>query len=56
MSKSASNSTVLNKKAGRVGTAKLYVPDTILQVLSRMVLLNFVAVVVFKILLNFFSV
>ena len=55
MSKSAWNSTALNKKTGRVGAAKLYVPNTILQVLSRMVLINFVAFLVFKILLNIVS-
>ena len=55
MSKSAQNSTALNKKMGRVEAAKLYVSDTTLQVLSRMVLINFVAFVVFKILLNLVS-
>ena len=55
MSKSASNSTALNKKTGSIGTAKLYVSDTTLQVLSRMVLINFVAFLVFKVLYNLVS-
>ena len=38
MSKVAYNSTTPNKKMGRVGVAKLYVPNTTLYVLSRMVL------------------
>ena len=38
----------LNKKTGRVGAPNLYVPNTTLQVLSIMVLINFVAFVVFK--------
>ena len=48
-------STALNKKTGRVGAAKLYFPNTTLYVLSRMVLMNFVAFVVLKILLNLVS-
>ena len=44
-----------NKKTGRVGAAKLYVPNTTLYVLSRMVFKNFVAFVVFKILINLVS-
>ena len=38
MSKVAYNSTAPNKKMGRVGAAKLYVPNTTLYLLSRMVL------------------
>ena len=38
----------LNKKTGCVGAPNLYVTNTTLQVLSRMVLINFVAFVVFK--------
>ena len=34
---------------GRVGAARLYVPNATLQVLSRMVLMNFAGFVVFKI-------
>ena len=34
MSKSAQNSTVHNKKTSPVGAAKLYVPNTTLQVLE----------------------
>ena len=48
-------STALNKKTGRVGAAKLYFPNTTLRVLSRTVLMNFVAFVVFKILRNLIS-
>ena len=55
MSKSVENSTALNKKTGCVGAAKLYLPNTTLLVLSRMVLIDFVAFVVFKILLNLVS-
>ena len=40
---------------GHVDAAKLYVSDTTWQVLSRMVLINFVAFIVFKILLNLVS-
>ena len=45
----------LNEKTGGVGAEKFYVPNTTLQVLSRMILINFVALVVFKILLNLVS-
>ena len=50
MSKVASNSTALNKNTGHVEAAKLCVPNTTLQVLSRMILIDFVAFIVFKIL------
>ena len=39
----------LNKKTNRFGAAKLYVPNTTFKVLSRMILMNFVAFVVFEI-------
>ena len=48
-------STALNKITGRVGAAKLCFPNITLYVLSRMVLMNFVAFVVLKILLNLVS-
>ena len=51
MSKVASNSTAHNKKTDHVEAAKLYVRNRTLQVLSRIVLISFVAFVVFKILL-----
>ena len=40
----------------RVGAAKLYVPNTTLGVLSRMVLMNFAAFLVLKILHNLVSI
>ena len=40
---------------GRVGAAKLYVLNKTLSVLSRMILINFVAFLVFKISLNVVS-
>ena len=41
---------------GHVGAAKFYVPNTTLYVLFRMVLMNFVAFVFFKILYNLVSI
>ena len=55
MSKVAYNSTAPNKKMGRVGAAKLYVPNTTLYFLSKMVSIKSLAFVVFKILLNLVS-
>ena len=55
MSKIAKNSTALNKQTDRVWATKLYVPNTTLQVLFRLVLMNFLIFVVFKILLNLVS-
>ena len=52
MSKNAQNSTTLNEKTGRVGP----VTTIILLVLSTMILINFVAFAVFKILLNTVSI
>ena len=45
----------LNKQTGRVWATKLHVPNTTLQVLFRLVLMNFLIFVVFKILLNLVS-
>ena len=39
----------LSKETGRVGSTKLNVSNTTLQVLSRMVLMNFVVLAIFKI-------
>ena len=41
-----------NKQMGRVWATKLYVPNTTLQVLFKLALMNFLIFVVFKILLN----
>ena len=45
-----------NKETDHIGATKLHVPNTTSQVLSRMVLMNFVAFAVFKILLNLVSI
>ena len=56
-SKSYNNLTIKSclKRTDRVGATKLYVPNTTLYVLSRIVLMNFVAFVVFKIKYNLVS-
>ena len=45
----------LNKQTGRVWATRLYVPNTTLQVLFRLVLMNLLIFVVFKTLLNLVS-
>ena len=45
----------LNKQTGRVWATKLYVPNTTLQILFRLVLMNFLIFVVFKIFINLVS-
>ena len=55
MSKVVYNSTALNKQTSRVWATKLFVPNTTLQVIFRLVLMSFLIFVVFKILLNLVS-
>ena len=45
-----------HEETDHIGATKLHVPNTTLQVLSGMVLINFVAFAVFKLLLNLVSI